>query len=65
MEFWIARDDDMELYLYNEQPRLNRMRIWSVSTESGKSYRLDSDLFPEVTFENSPQEFELNLVKKC
>ena len=63
MKYWIARDDDMELYLYNEQPRLNRMHIWSVSTECGKSYRLDSDLFPEVTFENSPQEVELKLVK--
>ena len=62
MEYWIARDDDMELYMYNEQPRLNRMRIWSVSTESGKSYRLDSDLFPEVTFENSPKEVELKLL---
>lgn len=62
MEYWIARDDDMELYMYNEQPRLNRMRIWSVSTESGKSYRLDSDLFPEVTFENSPQQVEIKLI---
>lgn len=62
MELWIARDDDMELYMYNEQPRLNRMRIWSVSTESGKSYRLDSDLFPEVTFENSPKKVEIKLI---
>lgn len=64
MEFWIARDDDMELYLYNEQPKLNRMRIWSVSTESGKSYRLDSDLFSEVTLENSPKRVELKLIEE-
>ena len=49
MELWIARDDDME-------------QIWSVSTECGKSYRLDSDLFPEVTFENSPRKVKIELI---
>ena len=27
--------------------------------------KLNSELFPEVTFENSPQKVELKLVEKC
>lgn len=32
------------------------------STEKN-SYKIDSDLFKEVTFENSPKEVELKLLK--
>ena len=63
MKYWIARDEDGELYLFDEEPKLHKSYIWSTSTECGSSFRIDSDLFPEVTFENSPQEVELKLVK--
>lgn len=61
MKYFIARDEDGELYLFDEEPKLYKSYIWSTSTECGRSFRIDSDLFTEVTFENSPQEVELKL----
>lgn len=62
MKFWIARDKDNDLYLYPSKPRKGDYRF-----TCGYVYEdyinLNSDLFPEVTFENSPQEVELKLVK--
>ena len=62
MKLWIARDRDGDLYLYPSKPRKGDYRF-----TCGYVYEdyinLDSDEFPEVTFENSPQEVELKLVK--
>jgi hypothetical protein len=33
-------------------------------TCDGNIYRIDSDLFSEVNFENSPQEVEIKLIEK-
>lgn len=66
---WIARDEDKTLYLYVKEPRrgtygfmvdedtlTSQMRI----EDSDITYaRLPSDLFPEVTWENSPQQLKL------
>ena len=62
MKYWTARDKDGELYLFDEEPKLYKNYLWGTSTECGRSFRLDSDLFPEITFENSPQKVELKLV---
>lgn len=60
---WIARDLDGTLCLYTTEP-------WKrVSTDyrngefdcDDEFINIDSRLFPEVTFENSPQEIELKL----
>ena len=66
MKYWIARDY-YGLYLFEQKPYLkkNRMGVdvfWS--NGYSYSYRIDGDLFKEVTFENSPQEVELKLVEK-
>ena len=59
MKLWIARDKDGLIYLYMKRPYLithyfdNKYLI-------GEIYK---DSFPEVTFENSPQEVELKLVE--
>ena len=62
MKFYIARDRDNRLYLYREKPfkgdlificRCNNTRHWS------ELFELDESLFPEVTWENSPQEVEI------
>lgn len=62
MKLWIARDLDGDLWLYNRKlekkfggfiPIDNNCDIMSI----------DNDLYPEVTYENSPQEVELKLVK--
>lgn len=60
MRLWIARDlgKDGRLTLHYEQP------IYIVGRGWDKVWAIpDSSLFPEVTFENSPQEIEINLIK--
>lgn len=59
MKLWIARDNDGHLFLYETKPErcsenfapINGYGYWSI----------DDDLFPEVTFENSPREIILKL----
>ena len=61
MKLWIAKDLSEELILYKEQPYYNnKFKMWVGGLPIGK---LKGYSFPEVTFENSPQEVELKLVK--
>lgn len=65
---WIARDKDGDLYLYSKKPELdNDTFTWGEEDEliffspnnrlDVSCYmQIDSDLYPEVTFENSPKE---------
>lgn len=58
MKLWIARDErGNNLFLYKSKPKLNG-DIW----ESSEMYDIDNILFPEVTFENSPQQVEIKLI---
>ena len=59
MKFWIAIDNYGFLGLYKEKPtqvQLNKFGGFIAS--------LPNNLFPEVTFEDSPQQVEIKLVKK-
>lgn len=58
MRLWISRDkEDNYLYLFKEEPYLEGTSFY------GKCVTyLDGDLFPEVTFENSPKQIELKLI---
>ena len=59
MKLWIARDNDGMLLIHFYEPIIDRLEWISLD------YRvIDSNLFPEVTFENSPREVELKLVEK-
>lgn len=69
MKFWIARDKDEDgsLCLYSKKPKLSEEDegFW-VCSQYGifvDVIVLPSKDFPEITFENSPQEVELKLVK--
>ena len=62
MKLWIARDKNNDLYLYNRLPSLGYYGT-SFDADSDEYLALDENLFPEVTFENSPQMIELKLVK--
>lgn len=66
MKLWIARDKNTnELWCYTDKPVLNTdsgMFSADFSLERTISYELCIEWFPEVTFENSPQEVELKLV---
>ena len=68
MGLWVARDKDGGLFLYNYEPSKNEiLGRFTCSTkpngEWSEEYELNSNLLPEVTFENSPQEVELKLVE--
>ena len=65
MKLWIARDKDGSLWLYNAKPDKNSIMFTSVllsNEEWSEEYPLDDNLFPEVTFENSPREVEIKLI---
>ena len=61
MKLWIARDEDGDIYLYKNKPYLKAEGIWTCSDQ--EYFYLDEESFPEVTFENSPQEVEIKLIK--
>lgn len=60
MELWIARERNWQLYGHSEKPMLVDDEWVSMCS----LYELDADLFPEVTFENSPKKVELKLVEE-
>lgn len=62
MKLWIARDC-MGLWLYTTKPLFNPDRN-EFDFGDGDILYIDDELFPEVTFENSPQQVELKLVKE-
>lgn len=60
MKFWIARDggeDSDFLGLYSSKPTLNKYNDWDSDYE--RPIGLPSDIFPNITFDNSPQEVKL------
>lgn len=61
---WLARDDDGSLYAYNKKPESNG---YTFAVESPAFFgTLNFNLFPQITFENSPvdMEEELNRMDK-
>lgn len=59
---WIARDKDEDLYLYTLKP-IKGNNHFVCSSFNSECMEIDSDLFPGVTWENSPKEVKLELVK--
>ena len=65
MDFWIARDEDGDLFLYNQKPSILKTGVdpWDCFQTPNKEFLvISNELFPEVTFENSPQRVEINLI---
>ena len=64
MKFWIARDKVGCIGLYRQSPiwKWNKFGTFE-DWHGGFLALLPSEDFPEVTFENSPQEVELKIVK--
>ena len=64
MEFWIARDS-YGLWLFRRKPTKYLSNGDKCFNKSGNTrYSIDPQLFPQITFENSPQLVEVNLIKK-
>lgn len=69
MKLYIARDgNDGDICLYREKPSLlydgDEFDIINKNGENILVGILEKSDFPEVTFENSPQEVELKLINK-
>lgn len=65
MKLWIARDINNELYLYTSKPICSEDGIFYMNeTDSDDIIKLDSNEYTIITFENSPQEVELKLIKE-
>lgn len=58
---WIARDKNGELYLYKSEPWRNGLCF---DCDEILILSMDEDMYPEITWENSPKEFELKAVEK-
>lgn len=60
MKLWIARNFTGSLCAYTGEPIYdNIIRNWIYDYDKETLFILDHRLFPEVTFENSPQKIEL------
>lgn len=69
MKLYIARDKDGSLNLFKYRPFLKQDNIptggyWCDNSEVGLFIFVPKNNFPEVTFENSPQQVELKLIKE-
>ena len=64
MELWIARDFVGTLCAYTVEPIYdNTIRNWIYDYNKGTSFMLENRMFPEITFENSPQKVKIELIK--
>lgn len=61
MEYWIARDKNDDLYLYDFEPTRNPFGSWE---SSGNYYEIGWRLFPEITYENSPKKISVEFITK-
>lgn len=61
MKLWIARDTDGYSQLYVERPIKKDGYFEKIPNTA--TFTISIHLFKEVTFENSPQEVELTLLK--
>jgi hypothetical protein len=57
MKFWIARSEGGELSLHFKKPTYHKGYGWTSICSV-----LNSKEFPEIIFENSPQEVEFKLI---
>lgn len=62
---WIARDKDGALYFYECKP-IKQDLAGYFDCEEGEYADISwlGHLFPEITFENSPQQVELKLIEE-
>lgn len=65
MRLWIAREQNGKISIHDMEPNLETFELYGKIVKFWDSpYRteLEFDPFPEVNFENSPQEVELKLI---
>lgn len=63
MKYFIARDKDNTLKLYTMEPiRMPLYKSEYFAVEDHNYLVLDSNLYPEVTWENSPKKVKIELI---
>lgn len=62
MKLWVVRNSEDILKLYQKKPSIGKIAGRPVYTNGGFIGLIFNNLFPEVTFENSPQEVEIKIV---
>lgn len=60
--FWIARDKDRKLNIFNAKP-IRHQYEWMFSKCSGEFHSLPTTLFPDLIWEDEPIEVDSNLVE--
>lgn len=63
---WIARDKDGEISIYKNKPWKRENEPYHNGEFDSDDYyiNIDKELYPEITWENSPKEFELKAVEE-
>ena len=68
LKLWVARDFGEEsIWFYFDKPKLVNYKWCGTLVYNGSAYpgiNMHKNIFPEVTFENSPQEVEIKLVNE-
>jgi hypothetical protein len=61
MDVWIARDEDGQLAMYDNDPHKWRDYFYSSGNKRNSYLKLPTSMCPEVKFENSPVKMRLIL----
>ena len=58
---FITRDNNNDLYLFNELPNRGNECWWAPSGVDGTYLRLDKSLYPDVTWDSLPLKVEITV----
>ena len=59
-EMWIARDRTGILRIYDNEPKVDKRKQEILSI--GGYYDININLFPQITFDNSPKKIKIELI---
>lgn len=61
---WIAREENGAVYLYKFRPKRGLHRFLSSNDNNAFIYLGEKEVYPELTWENSPQKVEIKLIEE-
>lgn len=59
---WIARDKSGAVYLYELKPEKGLHMFLSINGDNASIYLGEKEVYPELTWENSPQKVKITLL---
>lgn len=59
---WIARDDDMSLFLYSHEPERVMVHAWKGYWAGYSITKLDNSLYPDLKWSDNPRQVNLKLM---